>query len=215
MGILDFLDGGADEARDAANQGIYAGMAYMAPRYIQGRQALGKQYGAALDPFRDILRTANRGANHYAQALGLAGPQGQQAAYNRFMRTPGIQAGFDMGQQAIDRGAASRGMLGSGNTMIDLQKFATDYGSQKFGDYMSQLSPFLNQQMQAAQGMGAIRTGLGTQLNQSFQQQGDRGLQAHIGVGQNDAGAALAQGQVPLQLLNMGLNLGTRLMGMF
>jgi hypothetical protein len=203
---------GADNARDAANQGLYQGAAAFQGKYADARNVLRQQYGKALDPYQDLWKQAGRGAGMYGDALGLGGAAGQQKAYDAFMRTPGMQAGFDMGAQAIDRGAASRGMLGSGNTNIDLQKFATDYGSRNFSNYMSQLSPYLNQQGQAAAGMGSIHTGLGNALAGNMQGVGNMLYGTHAGAGQNNAGAAMAG--APMNFLGLGLNLGTKLLGM-
>lgn len=105
-----------------------------------------------------------------------------------FTQTPGYSEGINLSLDANDRRAASRGMLNSGNTIADTTKLATDYASQKFGDYRSGLSPYLSQGTSAAQGLGNIYTNLGGQTNQSFTGQGDLAYKTRTGIG--DAGAA-------------------------
>jgi hypothetical protein len=53
---------------------------------------------------------------------------------DQFMNSPGIQAGLQLGQQALERSAASKGTLLTGGTLKDLSAFANDYASQKYGD---------------------------------------------------------------------------------
>ncbi len=50
------------------------------------------------------------------------------------MNSPGIQAALKMGEQAIQRSAASKGTLLTGGTLKDLTSFANDLGSQAYGD---------------------------------------------------------------------------------
>lgn len=213
MSILGWLTGGNDDAAAAANQGLLEAQRAIQHNYGAGRTALQNTYGAALGPMRDVYRQGVRGADLYYDALGLGGAEGQQRAYQKFMNTPGYMAGLNTGMDAIDRRAASRGMLGSGNTMLDTQRFAQDYGAQKFGDYLSQLSPALNQQMQGAQGIGNIKMGLGNNLNQSYMGQGNAIAGIRTGIGQNNAGAIMANNNGMNGLLGLGLNLGTKLLG--
>lgn len=53
------------------------------------------------------------------------------------MNSPGIQAALRLGQQAIERSAASKGTLLTGGTLKDLTSFANDVGSQAYGDVYS------------------------------------------------------------------------------
>lgn len=48
--------------------------------------------------------------------------------------TPGYQAGFDQGQQALERSAAARGTLLTGGTAKALARFGQDYADQQYGD---------------------------------------------------------------------------------
>jgi hypothetical protein len=52
-------------------------------------------------------------------ALGLNGPQGNAAATAAFQSSPGYDFKVNQSLDALDRRAASRGMLGSGNTTLD------------------------------------------------------------------------------------------------
>lgn len=81
-----------------------------------------------------------------------------------FTQTPGYTEGLNYGLDAIDRRAASRGMLGSGNTNLDTLRFAQDYGSQKYGNYLAGLQPYVgaaaSTQGAASTGIAGVNTGL-------------------------------------------------------
>lgn len=53
------------------------------------------------------------------------------------MNSPGIQAALRLGQQAIERSAASKGTLLTGGTLKDLTSFGNDVGSQAYSDVYS------------------------------------------------------------------------------
>lgn len=60
---------------------------------------------------------------------------------NSFLQSdPGYQAGLQGGVNAIDQGAAARGLLGSGSRLKALERYGVDYNNQKldslFGRYM-------------------------------------------------------------------------------
>lgn len=108
-----------------------------------------------------------------------------------FTQTPGYSEGINLSLDANDRRAASRGLLGSGNTIADTTKLATDYASQKFGDYRSGLSPYLQQGTSAASGLGNIYTNLGNQTNANLTGQGDLAYKTQSGIGDATAAADL------------------------
>src|SRR5690606_5334502 len=53
---------------------------------------------------------------------------------------PGFQFQLDTGLDALDRRAASRGMLGSGNTNLDTLGYATGLANQSYQNWLSGLS---------------------------------------------------------------------------
>jgi len=54
--------------------------------------------------------------------------------------TPGYQFALQQGTQAIDRSAAAKGMLNSGNVLQELQKYGSGLASQEYGNQANLLS---------------------------------------------------------------------------
>lgn len=110
-----------------------------------------------------------------------------------FQTSPGYQFAMDQGLNAIDRRAASRGMLGSGNTNIDTLKFATGLGNQEWGNYLNRLQGLSGQGFNAAGATGNLYQGLGTGLNNSYANQGQQAYNMQTGIGNANAGAEVAK----------------------
>jgi hypothetical protein len=54
-------------------------------------------------------------------------------------------------------GAASRGILASGNTIADTAKLATTYADQNYGNFVNRLSPYLSANNSAISGGAAVK----------------------------------------------------------
>ena len=87
-----------------------------------------------------------------ANALGLGGAAGNEAATNAFQAGPGYQFALDQGLQALNRNAASRGMLASGNNTQDILKYAQGLANQEYGNWQDRLGQFSNLGFNAASG---------------------------------------------------------------
>lgn len=85
--------------------------------------------------------------------MGLGGesPEAQLAA---LMNSPGYQFRLDQGNQAINRSAAAKGMLGSGNTLAELARYGQGYASNEYGNRLSQLGNLSTQGMGQANLIG-------------------------------------------------------------
>lgn len=140
----------------------------------------------ALDLQREIFETTRQdyapyretGANaldQLAALLGLKGGDLQQNAFSQFQETPGYQFGLDQGVNAIDRSAASRGMLNSGRTLKELQRFGQGYADQEFNNYLNRLA--------GTAGVGQSSTNALAQVGQNFAGQAGNSLQ-NIGAAQ-------------------------------
>lgn len=194
MGLFDLFS--TDNEKAAAGMkiaGINQGLSVANDAFGKGRTAATQRFDQALTPFQSLFTQGGAGTAAYGDAVGLGGPEGIARATANFQALPGYQAGLTGGLDAIDRRAASRGMLGSGNTNIDTAKFATDYANRNYGDYVNRLSPYFGQQQGAAAGMAGVNTGLGGLLDQSFRGQGQLGYQANVGIGDANAAAELAK----------------------
>jgi hypothetical protein len=76
---------------------------------------------------------------------------------------PSYQFRFDQGQQAVERSAASKGLLGSGNAAIELQQYGQGAASQEYGAQfnrmlagMSGVESQFNTQMSRLQTMAGV-----------------------------------------------------------
>lgn len=90
-------------------------------------------------PFREA------GVKALNQLMGLYGlNQGAQegtgrADYSAFLNSPDYQFALQQGQQAVDRSAAARGLLNSGNTLAAAQQYGQGLASQQLGNYRNSL----------------------------------------------------------------------------
>lgn len=181
--------------------------------YGQGRNALSTNYAAALKPFQTIFDSSTGGSNAYGDATGANGPEGYARAISNFSKTPGYQFALDQGLQAIDRGAASRGMTTSGNTLTAEQNYGTGLADQTYQNYVKNLQPYLGQQTAAAGGIATVDTGLGSGLNTSFGNQGNLAYNTQAGIGTAQAASDIAAQNASNSFLGGVLNLGTKLLG--
>jgi hypothetical protein len=102
-------------------------------------------------------------------ALGLNGAQGNAAATNAFQASPGYQFTLDQGIGALDRSAAARGLLNSGNQTGDVLNYATGLANQDYNNWLSGVGDLSQLGMTATQGMAGEQNtlaGLATQFGQ-------------------------------------------------
>lgn len=112
-----------------------------------------KQYSKIFNP---SIKTATRGADLYADALGINGAGGNERATGAFQTGPGYQFQMDQGLQALNRSASAAGMLPSGNTLLA----ATDYGqgvaNQEYGNWLGRLSGYVPEQRMGLENKTAL-----------------------------------------------------------
>lgn len=149
-----------------------------------------------------LQKGTQAGADAYGDATGANGPEGLARAKALFTASPGYQSGFDLLTSANDRNAASRGMLGSGNTIADTAKLATTYADQNYGNYANRLSPYLGANANAVGGGAGVATGLGTALNANDLGQANLGFQTQTGIGNANANADLAKYGASANMIN-------------
>jgi len=174
----------------------------------QSRTDLTTNFGNAADILSGLRASTQPGADAYADATGANGPEGLARARALFTASPGYAEGLTQTLDQNDRRAASRGMLGSGNTIADTTKLATDYANQKYNDYASRLSPYLGANQGAATGQAGVATGLGSSLNANDQAFGQLGFNAATGVGNAQANADLAAYAPGQNLINLLMGAG-------
>lgn len=117
----------------------------------------------------------------------LLGLGGEAPAYDLFRETPGYNFLLEEMQRGVERSAAARGGLVSGNTLTELQQRAGGLADQTFNNYLATLLGLQSQGVD--QTLAGMRTNLGTQ--QADFRLGAGGARAS---GIEGSGAALAGG---------------------
>jgi hypothetical protein len=218
MGVFQSLFTNSD-AVDAANakiNGLNTGYKQAENLYGQGRDALTTNYAAGLKPYQTLFDQAQGGISAYGDATGANGSAGFDRATANFRADPGYQFQFDQGLQAIDRGAAAKGMVTSGNTLNAEQKYGTGLADQSYGNYVTRLQPYFDLGKSAAGGIGTLDANLGNSLNSSYGNQGNLAYDTQAGIGNANAAASLANGAAAnnvFSAIGSGLSLGTKLLG--
>lgn len=218
MSIFDIFNNKAQtQAANAQIAGIQRGQDDANNYFGQGANALNTNYTKGLQPFLQNYGQAQQGATAYGNALGLNGPSGSTAAQMAFQANPGYNFQLNQGTNAVLANQAKTGQLASGATDIALNNYAQGQANQGWNQYVSNLQPYLNQENQAASGIGGLYSGLGNQLSSLYQNQGNMNYGADASIGNANANAAMGNltGSQNLWGFGMGAaNLGAKLFGM-
>lgn len=194
MGIFDiFSSKPAEDAAAAKIAGLRAGQTSATGALDTGLTNANALYGQALVPFTALSGKFGAGQDAYNDATGVNGAEGLARARQTFTSLPGYQEGIDMAVNLNDRQAAARGMLASGNTIADTTKLATDYASQKYGDYLAALSPNLSGATSAATGQAGVLTGQAGNESGVASQKAGYGWNTETGIGNANADAEMAK----------------------
>jgi hypothetical protein len=208
MGIFDiFSTGPAQQAAADQTAAIQQGMAALNKQYGAGRNALETDYAKGLAPWTQQFAYAGQGQNTLADALGMNGPEGNARAQAAFQNNPGYQFQLQQGDNSVLANAARTGQLASGNTDIDLEKFAQGLAGTSWNNYVNSLQPFLGAGQSAAGGIAGVNTGLGNAINQNYTGLGQGLAQGYGAIGNAQANAALAPYQIGSNILGAGTGL--------
>lgn len=200
-------------------------------------QAMTASQGALKDA-NALARSDLTGANYYQpqydaaygqngalsmlqNSLGLNGQDGKISALSAFQNSnPGYGFALDQGIQARDRSAAARGMLGSGNQLMDLEKYAQGLANQQYGDWQSKIGGLTQLGSQAAAGMTGqqnnlanLDASLGPQLANIYMGGTQNAMNAMYNGNMADAAANAQGGKNLFGALMGGLNLAGNLFG--
>lgn len=165
--------GGGSQAAGNASQALYQAM-LGANQALQGygQRALGRYDKNYFDPYS---KAGNQGIGMLVNALGLGGPGGTAQAQQAFKVGPGYQFALNQGLQGVDRGAAARGLLGSGNAAMALNDYAQGIANQEYGNWLNRLTGLGDQGLRAAGGqlgrqgaMAGIDQWIGQGLGQNY-----------------------------------------------
>lgn len=78
----------------------------------------------------------------------------QQEAFDAYYRSPDYLIAFDEGQKAIERSAAARGDLFSGNTLTAQTRYGQDYANTRYNQYANRLMSLAGAGQTSAHGTG-------------------------------------------------------------
>lgn len=201
MSFLNDLFGGANQAAADQTQGILQGLTAAGGNINQGNQQLTSNYTAGLQPFQQNYAQSQAGTQQMGNLLGLNGQAGSQNAQAALATMPGYQFQLGQGNNAINAAAAAGGTLNSGNQAMALQKYGQGLAGQNYGQYVSQLSPYMTEAQNSASGIGSMYGNLGNQLNANQNTLANLNMNAFTGIGNANASAALANQKMDMGLL--------------
>lgn len=184
-----------DNEQEAARQkqaGLRLGQSTANTALDTGYNTASGLYDQARVPFADLFAKGSKGYDTFQDATGVNGAEGIGRAGDLYRSLPGYSAGRDMGINDLERRAAARGNLGGGNTSADTLKFASDYDSTKYKDFLSSLVPNLGVATTGAAGQGQLygqQAGLAGAVGG---QKAQYGYKTETGIGDADAAATMA-----------------------
>ena len=197
MGFFDLITDpfNSDNEEKAAQQkiaGLRAGQTVANSALDTGFNTASGFYDKARVPFTDLLTRGNKGYDTLLDATGVNGAEGLTRAGDLYKSIPGYSGGLNTGLDLLERRAAARGDLGGGNTSADTIRFASDYDSQRYKDFLSGLMPNIN-----------VATGATTGVANTYARPGDLaadiggkkatfGYNAETGIGNANAEATMA-----------------------
>jgi hypothetical protein len=155
---------GADASRNAADAQMRA-----AQLGANTQLDIFHQTQSALAPYNQVGQSALQQLARMF-GIGTGGPTSGTAAnaMSALTQYPGYQFGLNQGQTALDRSAASRGLLLSGGQLKDSQQFGQQYGMQQgWQPYMNQLSGLASLGENAGAMTGQIGAGTGANVANS------------------------------------------------
>jgi hypothetical protein len=217
MGLFDiFSNKNAQDAANAQIAGINQGYTQATGAVQAGLGNANQYYNAAYGAWAPLAGQGAAAGNAYTDALGLNGAEGNARAQAAFQNNPGYQFQLQSGLDAVDRGAAARGRVQSGNTLAAEQAYGNNLANQNWYNFLGSYNPLLSQQTAAAQGQsGVLSNQAGTNYNAGTVL-GNYGWQQGTGIGNAQAAADLAKNAASQNLWNVilgGAKLGANVLG--
>ncbi len=214
MGLFDIFTG--DSVKDAAdaNKSLYQqnkqeGLGYLNTGYTNASNAINSGI-SSYNPLSNLGQSYGAAPNMLLNALGVNGAAGTAAARNAFQSSPGYQFQLGQGLQAIDRGAASRGMLGSGNTLMAEQQYGQGLANQDYTNWLNSLGSFTYPTLSATSGAATGQAGQYTNLANLAQNDATNRVNLANTTTSGMAGANMQAANAEMQgsgnLFSLGLN---------
>lgn len=218
-----FGGGAAKDAAEANQQRLEqlqtSGMGYLDAGKSGALGSLDQAIGAYA-PVTALGAKYGRAGDMLLNALGLNGSAGNDAATAAFRSSPGYDFKVDQSLDALDRRAASRGLLGSGNNTIDTLDVVHGLADQDYGSYLDRLSGLAtlgaNETNVGAGGTAAGYTAKAPVYTTDAMGRVNLASGVTNGINNQVTQAANAETQAQGNLLNFGMNLaklGTGFLG--
>lgn len=193
--------GNINSAIGSLNSNYGAGSNALTSGYGNAGTALQSNYTKALQPYLTNYGQAQGGVQQLGNVLGLNGPAGSDAALTALRSTPGYKFQQESQDASVNAAAAANGTLNSGNQLLALNKVNQGLADSTYGQYVSQLQPYLNASQNAASGIAGTYQGLG---------QGQAGLATGLGQSQANLSTGLGQATAGQYDTLAGLNYQTQ-----
>jgi hypothetical protein len=126
-------------------------------------------------------RTAGTGAiDMLSRAYGIGGGAPDMSA---FTASPGYQFRYNEGLRAIDRGAAARGLLGSGAAVKAEQRYGEGLAASEFGDWWNRLAGVAGMGQSATAGTAAAGANAANNISTAYTNAGNARASSYANTG--------------------------------
>lgn len=215
MGLFDVFTGASAKRAAAENTARLndlqtSGMGYLDAGKTGALGALDTAQGF-YQPLADLGTKYGAGTDLYLDALGVNGAEGNSRATGAFQSSPGYDFKLNAGLDALDRRAASRGMLASGNNTIDTLNTAHGIADQDYSAWLNNLGGLVSPELSATGGAASGRAGLEAGRAGVYSNDANSrvGLASGVATGVNNQNTQAANAEMAGSgnLWNLGLNL--------
>ena len=169
-----FSDSNEKQAANTVDKGYKKGYKQATKQLNRGFKGLKADYAKAMDSIATGADTSlgyydgfqpgiDAASGLYSDAIGVNGAEGNARAEGAFTVSPGYEFQVNQGLDAIDRRAASRGMLASGNNQIDTLGYAGGLAKQEYGSWLDRLAGQQGIGVGIAGAKAGLTTGAATQ----------------------------------------------------
>ncbi len=215
MGLFDiFSSGNEKKAAQSQQKGYQRGYEKFYDLSQKGLDNFNAYNNLAYKEYSALDNLGNSGITAYGNALGLNGDAGSQSAISAFQQNPGYQFALNQGLDALDRRAASRGMLNSGNTTADTLNYANGLASQNWQQYINNLANTVGVAQNTANAQSGTLTGQGQGNLATRLVQGEAANAAQLGKANAWANYELSKDQTGANALG-AVGLGSKIIGGF
>jgi hypothetical protein len=153
MGIFDIFTGDSAKEAAAENQARLNALKAEGMGYLDaGKKGALDSLDAAVGYYTPLTQKYGAGTDLYLDALGVRGAEGNARAVDAFRTSPGYDFRVNQALDALDRRAASRGMLASGNTTLDTLGTVHGLADQEYDQWLAGLSGLISPELAATGG---------------------------------------------------------------